>query len=48
MIWAAQRLGVQLLRARCAGFSQKTGDRAREAVNCNAVLAGNSLLFSSM
>lgn len=41
---ATQRLGVQLPRARCASFYQKTGDRAREAVNCNAWLAGVGLL----
>ena len=36
---AAQRVGVQLPRARSSGFYQKTGDLAREAVNCNALLA---------
>jgi hypothetical protein len=35
----AQRLGVQLPRARCSGFSQKTGDLAREAVGWNGWLA---------
>ena len=33
---AAQRIGVQLPQARCSGIYQKTGDLAREAVNCNA------------
>ncbi len=39
---ATQRLGVQLTRARCSGFYQKTGGLAREAVNCNALLAGST------
>jgi hypothetical protein len=34
----AERIGVQLPRARCSGFYQKTTDLAREAVNCNAGL----------
>ena len=36
-IVTAQRVGVQLPQARCSGFYQKTGDLAREAVNCNAL-----------
>jgi len=35
---AAERVGVQLPRARCTGLHQKTNDLAREAVNCNARL----------
>src|SRR6266540_554575 len=35
---AAQRLGIQLPRARCTRRLQKRHDLAREAVNCNAVL----------
>jgi hypothetical protein len=37
---AAQRVGIQLPRARCTGSRQKTNDLAREAVNCNAGLGG--------
>jgi len=36
---AAQRLGIQLPRARLVAHS-KSNDLAREAVNCNAVLGG--------
>ena len=36
----AQRVGVQLPRARCTRSHQKNYDLAREAVNCNAVLGG--------
>src|SRR5690349_8449067 len=32
---AAQRLALQLPRARCTRCFQKTNDLAREAVNCN-------------
>jgi hypothetical protein len=39
---AAQRVGIQLPRARCTGSRQNTNDLAREAVSCNAVL-GRSL-----
>jgi hypothetical protein len=35
---AAERLGVQLPRARDRGWLQKTNDLAREAVSWNAVL----------
>ena len=45
---AAQRIGVQLPRARCSGFHQKTGDLAREAVNCNAWLAGRLLRYFAL
>jgi len=34
---AAQRLAVQLPRARCRGTVQNTNDLAREAVNCNGL-----------
>jgi hypothetical protein len=37
----AQRVGVQLPRARCIGSPQKSCDLAREAVNCNAVFGGS-------
>ena len=36
----AQRVGIQLPRARCKKRVQKAYDLAREAVSCNAVLAG--------
>jgi hypothetical protein len=38
MSGAAQRLGVQLPRARCTRFFQNTNDLARAAVNCNGEL----------
>jgi hypothetical protein len=37
---AAERVGIQLPRARCTERVQKRHDLAREAVNCNAVLGG--------
>ena len=37
----AQRVGIQLLRARGMGSRPKSHDLAREAVSCNAVLACN-------
>jgi hypothetical protein len=37
MLKAAERYGIQLPRARCLGFCQKTSNLAREAVNCNVV-----------
>src|SRR6266542_3819984 len=39
---AAQRIGIQLPRARCTRRIQKRYDLAREAVNCNAVLDGGA------
>jgi hypothetical protein len=41
---AAQRPAVQLPQARCSGFYQKTGDRAREAVSWNFYDRTQSLL----
>ena len=37
---AAQRLGIQVPRARSMGSRQNSRDLAREAVGCNAVLDG--------
>lgn len=42
-LMAAERVGVQLPRARCSDFHQKTDDLAREAVNCNAMLDGGQV-----
>jgi len=41
---AAERIGIQLPRARCMGSRQKPNDLAREAVCCNAVLDGGGFL----
>jgi len=37
---AAERVGIQVPRARCIGSRQKSHDLAREAVSWNAVLGG--------
>jgi len=44
---AAQRLGIQLPRARRMKSLQKRYDLAREAVSCNAVLGRNRLCTAS-
>jgi hypothetical protein len=45
---AAQRLGVQLPRARGKKWLQNSNDLAREAVNCNALLAGSLLMAAQV
>jgi hypothetical protein len=45
---AAERIGIQLPRARRTGSPQNSHDLAREAVNCNAVLGGSGLDFAAL
>jgi len=45
LIVRAERVGIQLPRARCIESHSKPNDLAREAVSCNAGLGGQGKLL---